>query len=176
MRVRQSGPVRASTGFEWNRNARPSALLQRNGLCRFGGNRLTIFARRTALEPHKSRPVAAPAKENELSDHHVAGVNHGCAECHGARLVRSSPHAGCSAVLRPDGDRAAFRGRGRGSGRRAFRPRFRRPAARRTKGWDESSGWIGLEKPRPRRAGLGYRSHFRSDQHCRSRYRLQCAA
>jgi exodeoxyribonuclease V alpha subunit len=39
--------------------------------------------------------------------------------CHGARLVRSSPQAGCSAALRPHGDRAAFRGRGRGSGRRA---------------------------------------------------------
>jgi hypothetical protein len=32
------------------------------------------------------------------------------ARCHGARLVRSSPKAGCSATLRPDGDRAAFRG------------------------------------------------------------------
>jgi hypothetical protein len=30
--------------------------------------------------------------------------------CHGARLMRSSPKAGCSAPLRPDGDRAAFRG------------------------------------------------------------------
>jgi hypothetical protein len=29
---------------------------------------------------------------------------------HGARLVPSSPHAGCSATLRPDCDRAAFRG------------------------------------------------------------------
>ena len=59
MRVRQSGLVRASTGFEWNRNARPFARLQRNGLCRSGGNLLTIFACQTALEPHKSRPVAA---------------------------------------------------------------------------------------------------------------------
>jgi hypothetical protein len=38
--------------------------------------------------------------------------------------VRSSPQAGCSATLRPDGERAAFRGRVRGSGRRASHKDF----------------------------------------------------
>jgi hypothetical protein len=38
-----------------------------------------------------------------------------------AAWARTSPQAGCSAALRPDGDRAAFRDRGRGSGRRASR-------------------------------------------------------
>jgi hypothetical protein len=41
MRARESGSPCASTGCERTRNARPSALLQRNRLCRFGGNRLT---------------------------------------------------------------------------------------------------------------------------------------
>jgi hypothetical protein len=69
MRVRQSGPSRASTGFERTRNARPSALLQRDRPLSFLGTPVDAFARRTALEPHKSRPVAATAKEDKLSDH-----------------------------------------------------------------------------------------------------------
>jgi hypothetical protein len=52
---------------------------------------------------------------------------------HGARLVRSSPQAGYSAALRPDGDRAAFRGQG-GVGTKGVPARFRRAAPRRTKG------------------------------------------
>ena len=64
----------------------------------------------------------------------------GRAECHGARLVPSTPQAAaCSAALRPDGDRAAFRGRGEGAERRAFPARFRWPAARRTKGMNVST-------------------------------------
>jgi len=38
--------------------------------------------------------------------------------------VRSSPQAGCSAPLRPVGDRAAFRGAIVASGQRAFRENF----------------------------------------------------
>jgi hypothetical protein len=54
-----------------------------------------------------------------------------------ARAVNPQAPA-CSAALRPDGDRAAFRGRGRGAGRRAFPARFRRAAPRRTKGFARS--------------------------------------
>jgi hypothetical protein len=52
----------------------------------------------------------------------------------GAARAVNAASAVCSAALRAAGDRAAFRSLLAASGRRAFRLRFRRPAARRTKG------------------------------------------
>jgi hypothetical protein len=59
-------------------------------------------------------------------------------ECHGgAANAVNAASAACSAALRPNGDRAAFRGRGADEGRPG---KISRAAPRRTKGWLEASG------------------------------------
>jgi hypothetical protein len=100
--------------------------------------------------------------EGDKSSNPRAGRGQGRKEkCHGARLVPSSPQAGCSAALRPDGDRAAFRGVAEGVGTKGVPARFRRlplrqgfggqGCARRTKGRGlrKRQGWK-PEGPKPR--------------------------
>jgi len=127
MRVRQSGPSRASTGFERTRNARPSALLQRNGLCRFGGNLLTHLRAPDCFRTASNRGPWRLCEGRQIErSHNVAGVRGG--RCHGGADRAAQPQAGyCSAALRPDGDRAAVRGRGEGVGTKGVPIRFRRP-------------------------------------------------
>jgi len=82
------------------------------------GSRCGIYCRPTAAAPTRYPGAEAIARnQRRQSIERVSSAT-------GARLVRSSPQAGCSAPLRPGGDRAAFRGAIVASGRRASRSDF----------------------------------------------------
>jgi hypothetical protein len=80
-----------------------------------------------AVKPGRFTPSNSSAQGPSPPRQHLTGKVTGLtigSVCHAARLVRSSPPAGCSAALCPRGDRAAFRDLVKGSGRRASRQHF----------------------------------------------------
>jgi hypothetical protein len=71
--------------------------------------------RGTAVEPASIEACGGLCEGRQIEQSRLIAYNISGVRCPRTRLVRSTPQAAaCSTVLRPDGDRAAFHGEGRG--------------------------------------------------------------